>query len=33
MNDAVRAVEFRIQAEDGDGRELTVRKGGPFPIE
>ena len=33
MNDAVRAVEFRIQAEDGDGRELTVRKNGPFPIE
>lgn len=33
MTDAVRAVAFRINAEDGGGRELTVRKGGPFVIE
>lgn len=33
MKDAVRAVEFRIQAEEIDGRELKVSRGGPFPIE
>lgn len=33
MADAVRAVSFRIDAEDGEGRELTVRKGGPFVID
>jgi hypothetical protein len=31
--DPVRAVEFRINAEDGQRRELRVTKNGPFPVE
>ena len=33
LRDPVRAVEFRMNAEDGSGRDLKVLKGGPFPIE
>ncbi|MGH9661448.1 MAG: hypothetical protein ACRD96_23075 [Bryobacteraceae bacterium] len=33
LKDHVRAVSFQIQAADKDGRELTVAKTGPFPIE
>lgn len=31
--DPVRAVEFRINAEEGSGHELRVDKNGPFPVE
>ncbi len=33
LTDPVRAVFFRVNAEDGGGRELRVDKGGPFPVE
>jgi hypothetical protein len=33
MRDPVRAVDFKIDAVDGVGRELLVRKAGPYPIE
>ena len=33
LTDPVRAVYFRVNAEDGGGRELRVDKGGPFPVE
>ncbi len=31
--DPVRAVEFRIAAEDASGRDIKVQRPGPFPIE
>lgn len=31
--DPPRAVEIRLQAEEGSGRELRVIKAGPYPIE
>lgn len=33
MRDHVRAVEFTVEAVDGSGRDLTVDKAGPYPVE
>ncbi|MEX2262261.1 MAG: hypothetical protein WD696_09935 [Bryobacteraceae bacterium] len=33
LNDPVRAVEYKISAVDGQGRDLSVAKAGPFFIE
>jgi hypothetical protein len=33
MKDPVRAVDFKIDAVDGNDRDLVVRKPGPYPIE
>jgi hypothetical protein len=33
VTDPPRSIQFRISAQDGSGRELTLAKSGPFPIE
>jgi hypothetical protein len=33
MKDPVRAVDFKIEAVDGNERDLIVSKAGPYPIE